>query len=242
MAALLGALTLLALAGLDWKGKISLTHPVGLIVTGVLYLTAVVYAAALVLAALVETAGGTPRLSTWVGAGVLALVGNLFALYVVGKAHLCPLGRKKGGTSDKAARLLADGLALGLPLQILLIGGYAAASLALQQVFEGPFWMVPLYPLAVAALWPMCHLVFHVALVAWMLDPVILLAAWVIGLFWTAQSLFLLHGVLRSAAVQRTTPGKTVLWGILCFFPVVNLILAAAIRKALKTAGKEAAV
>lgn len=242
MAALLVTLILSTLAALDWKGILSLTHPVGLIVSGILYLTAVIYAVVRVLAALVETAGGSPHLSMWVGAGLLALVGNLFAFYVLVKAHLRPLGRREGGAEAKAARLLADGLVLGFPLQILLVGGYTAASLALRQVFEGPLWMAPLYPLAVAALWPMCHLVFHVALVAWMLDPVILLAAWVIGLFWAAQSLFLLHGVLRSAALQKTPLGKAVLRGIFCFLPVVNLILAIHIRGELRAVREEAAV
>lgn len=208
---------------LDLAGKADLTHPAGVLVTACLWAFSAVYAAgrALIAAAeaLVKEAWGL----TLLGAAALFLTASALGLYVLLKAHLRPRGATP---ALRARRLLADGLAMGIPLQIILVGGYMAAAFLLRDTFQGPLWMVPFYPLALALLWPMMHLVFHVALVAWMIDPLILLAAGLIGVLWTAQALFFLHGTLRGTRTVGQKRGRTVLGCLLAFVPVIDLILA----------------
>lgn len=208
---------------LDRTGKLDLTHPAGVLFTAGLFTLSAVYAAgrALIAAAeaLVKEAWGL----TLLGAVTLLLGASALGLYVLLKAHLCPRGVTP---ALRVRRLVADGLAMGLPLQVIMVGGYMAAAFLLQDTFQGPLWMLPFYPIVLALLWPMMHLVFHVALVAWMLDPLILLAAGLIGVLWTAQALFFLHGTLRSAWSVGWKAGETVLRCLLAFVPVVDLILA----------------
>ena len=97
--------------------------------------------------------------------------------------------------------------------------------------------MLPFYPLVLAVLWPMMHLVFHVAIVAIILDPLILLAAFLIGLLWTVQVIFLVHGGVRGCLIAKKGAGAVVAHVLLGFVPVVNLVLAIRLRCALRNMG-----
>ena len=85
----------------------------------------------------------------------------------------------------------------------------------------------------------MLHLVFHVALVAIVLDPLILLAAFLIGVLWTVQEIFLLHGLVRGCVLQKRRPGALALYILLGLVPAVNLILAIRLRLALRAGARE---
>lgn len=222
---------------LDRMKKIELGHPVWVFLTGAGYFCSTLWTAALTLLALVQTVegAGISSLLAWGQAALSALPGTLLGLYVVGKANFFPLARVPEATRvQRAVRILDDGLALGIPLQVLLIGGYGYAAVSLHGAFQGPVWMLPFYPLVLAALWPMLHLVFHVALVAIVLDPLILLAAFLIGVLWTVQEIFLLHGLIRGCVLVKKRPGALALHILLGLVPAVNLILAIRLRLALR--------
>lgn len=222
---------------LDRMKKIELGHPVWVLLTAAGYFCSTLWTAALTLLALVQTVEGTgvSALLAWGQAALSALPGTLLGLYVVGKANFFPLARvREAAPVQRAARILDDGLALGIPLQVLLIGGYGYAAVSLHGAFQGPLWMLPFYPLVLAALWPMLHLVFHVALVAIVLDPLILLAAFLIGVLWTVQEIFLLHGLIRGCVLVKKRPGALALHILLGLVPAVNLILAIRLRLALR--------
>ena len=128
------------------------------------------------------------------------------------------------------------GTLFGLPLQIVVVGGYVLAAVGLHSMFQGPLWMLPFYPLVLAVLWPMMHLVFHVAIVAIVLDPLILLSAFLIGLLWAVQVIFLVHGSVRCCLIGKKSAGSLVAHTLLSFVPVVNLVLAIRLRCTLRKA------
>ena len=244
MAVLLVCAVVVVLVALDLTKRIELGHPVWVLLTAAGYFCSVLWTAALTFLALAQAVAGANSLLAWGRAALSALPGTLFGLYVLIKANFFPLARRPGASRPrKAARILDDGLFLGLPLQVILVGGYGYAALSLHGTFQGPLWMLPFYPLVLAALWPMLHLVFHVAIVAIVLDPLILLAAFLIGALWTVQEIFLLHGLVRGCLVRKKGPGSLVLHILLGLAPVANLIVALRLRLALRAGErKEAAV
>ena len=243
MVILLVYVAVVALVVLDLTKRLELGHPVWVLLTAAGYFCSVLWTALLTLLALTQSAEGVGSLLAWGQVALSALPGTLFGLYVLVKANFFPLARHPGASPvQKAARILDDGLLLGILLQGLLIGGYVYAALSLHAAFQGPLWMLPFYPLVLAAVWPMLHLVFHVAIVAIALDPLILLAAFLIGVLWTAQEIFLLHGLVRGCLVSRKKPGALVLHILLGLVPVVNLIVALRLRWKLRSAAREEAL
>ncbi len=77
----------------------------------------------------------------------------------------------------------------------------------------------------------MMHLVFHVAIAALVLDPLIIWAACMIGILWTVQWIFWEHGVVRGSLARRESRGKLALRALLAAVSAVSLILAFALRK-----------
>ena len=233
------ALVLLAvlamLVVLDVRQKLDLGHPVFVLLTALGDFCSVVWTAALALLALLETLDGGSLL-VWVQVALSTLPGTLFGLYVLLRANLTPMHRKKVPPARRAVRLLDDGLIVGLPLQIVVVGGYVLAAVGLHSMFQGPLWMLPFYPLVLAVLWPMMHLVFHVAIVAIVLDPLILLSAFLIGLLWAVQVIFLVHGSVRGCLIGKKSAGSLVAHTLLSFVPVVNLVLAIRLRCTLRKA------
>ena len=228
-------LILIILAVLDVRQKIDLGHPVFVLLTALGYFCSVVWTAALALLALMETLDGGSLL-VWVQVALSTLPGALFGLYVLLRANLTPMHLKKVPPARRAVRLLDDGLIVGLPLQIVVVGGYVLAAVGLHGMFQGPLWMLPFYPLVLAVLWPMLHLVFHVAIVAIILDPLILLSAFLIGLLWTVQVIFLVHGSVRGCLIGKKSAGSLAAHTLLSFVPVVNLVLAVRLRCGLRKA------
>ena len=233
------ALVLLAvlamLVVLDVRQKLDLGHPVFVLLTALGYFCSVVWTAALALLALLETLEGGSLL-VWVQVALSTLPGTLFGLYVLLRANLTPMHRKQVSPARRAVRLLDDGLIVGLPLQIVVVGGYVLAAVGLHSMFQGPLWMLPFYPLVLAVLWPMMHLVFHVAIVAIVLDPLILLSAFLIGLLWAVQVIFLVHGSVRGCLIGKKSAGSLAAHTLLSFVPVVNLVLAIRLRCTLRKA------
>lgn len=235
MAVLLVCAAAAVLVALDLTKRIELGHPVWVLLTAAGYFCSVLWTAALAVLALVQTVSGANSLLAWGKAALSALPGSLFGLYVLVKANFFPLAHRPGASrGQKAVRLLDDGLFLGVPLQVLLAGGYVMAAVGLHGVFQGPWWMLPVYPLVLAALWPMMHLVFHVAIAAVVLDPLILLAAFLIGVLWTVQEVFLLHGLVRGCLAAGKRPGALVLHILLGLVPAADLILALRLRRTLR--------
>ncbi len=242
MAILLVYVAVVALVALDLTKRIELGHPVWVFLTAAGYFCSVLWTAFLTLMALTQSVSGGSSLLAWGQVALSVLPGTLFGLYVLIKANFFPLARRPGAPGiQKAARILDDGLILGIPLQVILIGGYGYAALSLHEAFHGPLWMLPFYPLVLAAVWPMLHLVFHVAIVAIALDPLILLAAFLIGVLWTVQEIFLLHGLVRGCVSTKKSPGALVLHILLGLVPVVNLIVALRLRWKLRAAAREEA-
>ena len=237
MAVFVAIILAAALLGLDRAHKLDLTHPAGVLAAALFFLLALVYATGWLMAAVMEALTEKAWVLTLLGAGCLAVLGFGLGLYVLLKANLRPRGTTP---EERLRRLLCDGLALGAPLQLLLAGGYMGAALAMGTAMKGPWWMTPFYPLLLAALWPMMHLVFHTALVAWMLDPLILWCAGVIGLRWGAQWLFLANGSLRFSFLRKESAGKTVLRFLLACIPVANLISAVITLRKLRENREEA--
>lgn len=225
-------LVLIALVVLDVRQKLDLGHPVWVLLTTLGYFCSVVWTAALALLALLEMLDGGSLLA-WGQVAFSTLPGTLFGLYVLLRSNLTPMHRRAVPPPRRVIRLLDDGLIIGLPLQTLVIGGYVVAALELHGMFQGPLWMLPFYPLVLAVLWPMMHLVFHVAIVAIVLDPLILLAAFLIGLLWTVQVIFLIHGGIRGCLAVKKGGAALVVHVLLCFVPVVNLVMAIRLRRAL---------
>lgn len=234
MSILVIALVLAALVALDVKGKVDLSHPVWVFLTAAGYFAAVVYTAFLFLLALAETLTDHANIGSWLAAAVSILPGTLFGLYVLFRANLFPMGRRSATLRRKTRRILDCGLILGIPIQTIVVGGYLFVAVVMQQAFDGPLWLAPFYPLVLAVLWPMAHLVFHVALVAWMLDPILILVGMLVGIFWTAQVIFLVHGTVRGCLLQKRSVGGLVGRVLLALVPVVDLILAVQLRFQLK--------
>ena len=230
---LLILIVLAILIVLDVRQKLDLGHPVFVLLTALGYFCSVVWTAALALLALIETLDGGSLL-VWVQVALSTLPGTLFGLYVLLRANLTPMHRKKVSPAWRAVRLLDDGLIVGMPFQIVVVGGYVLAAVGLHSMFQGPLWMLPFYPLVLAVLWPMLHLVFHVAIVAIVLDPLILLAAFLIGLLWAVQVIFLVHGSVRGCLTAKKSAGSVVAHILLSFVPVVNLVLAIRLRCAMR--------
>ena len=225
------AVALVALTLLDVRGSIHLGHPVWVVFSACAYLVLSVLSAVIMLAALVGTlqeAYFAPAL--WGIALFSWEPGTLFGLYVLIKANRYPLGWRGGPAERKALRLLDDGLALGIPLQIVLVGGYFALAVLVWQAVEGPVWMLPFYPLLLPVVWSVLHLVFHTALVAFALDPVLLLLGLLTAVLWTAQSIFLIHGTIRSGWMRDRSALRQMGRILLCLVPVVNLVLALRLR------------
>ena len=132
------ALVLLAvlamLVVLDVRQKLDLGHPVFVLLTALGYFCSVVWTAALALLALLETLDGGSLL-VWVQVALSTLPGTLFGLYVLLRANLTPMHRKKVPPARRAVRLLDDGLIVGLPLQIVDQG---AAVIEVFQVHAVP--------------------------------------------------------------------------------------------------------
>ena len=232
-------LVLIVLVVLDVRQKLDLGHPVFVLLTALGYFCSVVWTVALALLALIETLDGGSLL-VWVQVALSTLPGTLFGLYVLLRSNLTPVHRKNVSPAWRAVRLLDDGLIVGLPLQIVVGGGYVLAAVGLHSMFQGPLWMLPFYPLVLAVLWPMLHLVFHVAIVAIILDPLILLVAILIGLLWTVQVIFLVHGSVRGCLIGKKSAGSVVAHILLSFVPVVNLVLAVRLRCTLRKADASA--
>lgn len=228
-------LVLIILVVLDVRQKLDLGHPVFVLLTALGYFCSVVWTVALALLALIETLDGGSLL-VWVQVVLSTLPGTLFGLYVLLRSNLTPVHRKNVSPARRAVRLLDDGLIVGLPLQIVVAGGYALAAVGLHGMFQGPLWMLPFYPLVLAVLWPMMHLVFHVAIVAIILDPLILLAAFLVGLLWTVQVIFMVHGSVRGCLIGKKNGGAIAVHSLLSFVPVVNLVLAIRLRCSLRKA------
>ena len=232
---LLILIVLAILIVLDVRQKLDLGHPVFVLLTALGYFCSVVWTAALALLALIETLDGGSLL-VWVQVALSTLPGTLFGLYVLLRANLTPMHRKKVTPARRAVRLLDDGLIIGLPLQIVVVGGYVLAAVGLHSMFQGPLWMLPFYPLVLAVLWPMLHLVFHVAIVAIVLDPLILLAAVLIGLLWAVQVIFLVHGSIRGCLPAKKRAGSFEAPPVMSFVQVVSLVLALWLRCTLRKA------
>lgn len=226
---LLILIVLVILVVLDIRQKLDLGHPVFVLLTAVGYFCSVVWTVALALMALIETLDGGSLL-VWGKVAMSTLPGTLFGLYVLLRANLTPMHRKSASPSRRTVRLLDDGLVIGLPLQVAVVVGYVLVAIGLHSMFQGPLWMLPFYPLVLAVLWPMMHLVFHVAIVAIALDPLILLVAFLIGLLWTVQVIFLAHGSVRGSLIAKKSAGSLVAHILLSFVPVVNLVLAIRLR------------
>lgn len=227
------SLILIVLVVLDVRQKIDLGHPVWVLLTALGYFCSVVWTAALALFALLDALDGGSLL-VWGKVVFSALPGTLFGLFVLFRSNLMPMHRKAVPPARRAVRLLDDGLIIGLPLQTAVVGGYVYAAVALHGMFQGPLWMLPFYPLVLAVLWPMMHLVFHVAIVAIVLDPLILLTAFLIGLLWTIQTIFLVHGTVRGCLAANKRAGATVARVLLSLVPVAGLLPAIQLRCALR--------
>lgn len=80
----------------------------------------------------------------------------------------------------------------------------------------------------------MSHLVLHVALVAWIIDPILILIGILGSLWWVIHLIFLVHGTIRGLLIQKKSMGTLAGRLVLCFVPVVNLIWAAVLRRQLK--------
>ena len=226
-------LVLIVLVVLDVRKVIDLGHPVWVLLTALGYFCSVVWTVALALLALLETLDGGSLL-VWGQVALSTLPGTLFGLYVLLRANLTPMRRKNVSPARRAVRLLDDGLIVGLPLQLVVAGGYVLAAVGLHSMFQGPWWMLPFYPLVLAVLWPKMHLVFHVAIVAIVLDPLILLSAILIGILWAVQAVFLAHGSVRGCLIAEKSAGSLAAHLLLSFVPVVNLALALRLRCALR--------
>ena len=111
---LLILIVLAILIVLDVRQKLDLGHPVFVLLTALGYFCSVVWTAALVLLALIETLDGGSLL-VWVQAALSTLPGTLFGLYVLLRANLTPMHRKKVTPARRAVRLLDDGLIVGRP-------------------------------------------------------------------------------------------------------------------------------
>ncbi len=235
MAVLVVCLVLILLVVLDVRKKMDLGHPICVLLTALGYFCSVVWTVALALLALMETLEGGSLL-VWGKVALSTLPGTLFGLYVLLRSNLTPMHRRNVSPARRAVRLLDDGLIVGLPLQMVVVGGYVLAAVGLQSMFQGPAWMLPFYPLVLVVLWPMMHLVFHVAIAAIVIDPLILLCAMLIGLLWVVQALYLAHGMLRGCLLAKKSGGALVVHILLSFMPVVNLVLAIRLRCILKQA------
>ena len=234
MTLLAAVAALVVLVILDLRGVINLGHPVLVLLSAVAWLFVTVWSTLQLLLGALRFLGDALPIGSLLSAGLALLLGNLLGLYVLLKANLRPMGRKRESPGRTAARLLDCGLILGIPLQALLIGGYIAVAVGLGQVIEGPWWMLPFYPLVLMVLWPMMHLVFHVAIVAVAIDPFLILAGLLIGILWTLQEIFLLHGTVRGCMAVRKGPGSVILRVLLSLVPVVNLVSAISLRLALR--------
>lgn len=227
-AGLLALAVVVLLIVLDGKGKLRMDHPAWTAGAGVLFPLSFCWSG---LCLLVGLTGSDP-----LPGGLLIVPIGLLSLYILGICHVRPFlpGGEKTGR-----RLLTGGLILGLMLQGTLGGLYIAAAAMLQEATDGPLWAAPFYPLALMVLWPAMHLVFHVALAAIVIDPLLLLAGLCVGILWTAQVSFLLHGEIRVLRRLKKSLGKWAAYLLLSFVPVLNLICAGRLLWQLMGSGSE---
>lgn len=212
---LLASAAVVLLVVLDVRGRLRLDHPAWVAAAGVLFPVSFCWSG---LCLLVRLLG-----SVSLPGGVLIVPVGLLSVYVLGASHVRPF-LKSGEKTGR--RLLTGGMILGLLLQGTLGGLYIAAAVMLQDMMDGPFWAAPFYPLALVVLWPAMHLVFHVALAAIAIDPLLLLAGACIGIMWAVQVSFLLHGEVRALLWMKKRVWKWIAYLLLSFVPVLNLICA----------------
>ena len=212
---LLAMIMAVLLIVLDLRGKLRLDHPAWVTAAGILFSVSFCWSGLCLVVGLLGS-------STLPG-GLLVLPVTLLSCYVLGISHVRPF-LQRGEKSGR--RLLTGGLILGLMLQGSLGVLYIAAAVMLQGMLDGPIWMLPVYPLVLVVLWPMMHLVFHVALAAIAIDPLLLLAGLCIGILWMVQISFLLHGEIRALLRLKKAAWKWAAYLLLSFVPVLNLICA----------------
>ena len=222
---------------LDRMKKIELGHPVWVLLTAAGYFCSTLWhGAALTLLALVQTVEGTgvSALLAW-GRRPCPPCRGPFGALRGGEGQFLPPGPGPGGRAGSARRAdsgLRPGAGHPAPgaahRRLWVCGGLPPRGLSGAAVDASS------HPLVLAALWPMLHLVFHVALVAIVLDPLILLAAFLIGVLRTVQEIFLLHGLIRGCVLVKKRPGALALHILLGLVPAVNLILAIRLRLALR--------
>lgn len=226
---------------LDMRGKLDLGHPVVLLLWTAACLVLMSLGGIQIMLELLDLLQSRFSLVGWLGAGAALMGAPLFGVYALLRVNLRPVRREDAPSWRKAARLLDCGLMLGVPFQTLLIGGYLAVGLSIGAAVNGPFWMIPFYPLVALVLWPMAHLVFHVALAALVIDPFLLLAAGIIGCLWMVQEIFLVHGTVRGCLALQKSGGNLLLRVLLTLLPVAGLISAIHIRLALRNIARRGA-
>lgn len=212
---LLAIIVVVLLIVLDGLGKLRLDHPAWIAVAGVLFPVGFCWSGLCLMVRLLG--GSTPP------GGLLIVPIGLLSVYVLGASHVRPF-LKSGEKTGR--RLLTGGVILGLLLQGTLGGLYIAAAVMLQGIVDGPLWAVPLYPLVMMVLWPVMHMVFHVALAAIAIDPLLLLVGMCLSVMWVAQASFLLHGEIRALLWMKKRVWKWIAYLLLSFVPVLNLICA----------------
>ena len=212
---LIGIVLVVLLIVLDLLKKIRLDHPVWVALASIAFPVGFCWSG---LCLVVWLLGGTA-----LNGVLVCLPATLFGMYVLAVSHIRPFLRQGEKTGR---RLLTSGLVLGLMLQGVLGCLYIMAAILLHGAIEGPLWMMPFYPLALLVLWPAMHLVFHVAIAAIVIDPLLLLAGGCIGILWTVQVSFLMHGEIRVLSTLKKKAWKWVLYLIFSLVPVINLICA----------------
>ena len=212
---LLAIIVVALLIVLDGTGKLRLDHPAWIAVVGVLFPVGFCWSG---LCLMVHRLWG----STSPG-GLLIIPIGLLSVYVLGASHVRPF-LKSGEKTGR--RLLTGGMILSLLLQGTLGGLYIAGAVMLRGMVDGPFWAMPLYPLAMMVLWPVMHLVFYVPPMAIVMDPLLLLAGLCLGIMWIAQASVLLHGEIRALLWMKKRVWKWIAYLLLSFVPVLNLICA----------------
>ena len=211
----IGVALVVVLIVLDLLKKLRLDHPAWVAATGILFPAGFCWSG---LCLVVWLLGGTAPGGAWA-----CLATTLLGVYVLVVSHIRPFlssGEKTG------RRLLTGGLIQGLLLQGVLGCLYIMTAILLRNAVDGPLWMMPFYPLALLVLWPAMHLVFHVAIAAIAIDPLLLLAGGCIGILWAVQVSFLIHGAVRAMLQLKKSGWKWVLYLLFTLVPVVNLICA----------------
>lgn len=212
---LIGVVLVVVLIVLDVLKKIRLDHPFWVALAEIVFPVGFCWSG---LCLLVWLLGGTV-----LGGTLVCLPTTLFGMYVLAASHIRPFLRDGEKTGR---RLLTGGLIQGLMLQGILGCLYIMAAIFLHSAMDGPLWMLPFYPLALLILWPAMHLVFHVAIAAILIDPLLVLAGGCIGILWVVQVSFLIHGEIRALLQLKKSAWKWVLYLIFSLVPIINLVCA----------------